>query len=187
MNKDTFSTRHPVWTAILTLPAVVLVIAAVGGCASEDQPVGKSTASDATGSASKAKTSPVNPPEENTAPERENRNPDGTFRSNCDLDLPSDIDGDYGLFATTKLKNTGNVGIKVRVVAVFDQATSDDLKIRKSVRIPVHHSRTVKMRIPITQDQADQFQSSPDYFNDKACRVHTTIVDSFGQPPLEDS
>lgn len=184
MNKQTFPAKHPVWTTILAMLAVVGAVSVIGACGADtEKPIG--TTATNTG---KAKTAPVNPPAETEpAPVREDPNPDGTFKSNCDLDLPSDLSGDYGLFATTKLKNTGNVGIKVRVAAVFDQATSDDLKVHRTVRIRVHHSRTVKIRIPITQDQADQFQSSPDYFDNKACRVHTTIVDSFGKPPFEDS
>jgi Glucodextranase, domain B len=32
MEKETFPTRHPVWTVVLTLLSVVIVIAAIGGC-----------------------------------------------------------------------------------------------------------------------------------------------------------
>jgi hypothetical protein len=41
------------------------------------------------------------------------------------------------------------------------------------------------MTIPVTTDQVDEFQGSPDYFNGKACRVKTTIVDTFGRPPFD--
>lgn len=73
----------------------------------------------------------------------------------------------------------------MRVKATFDQVGSEDLVIVRHARLKTHGSKTVKMTIPVTTDQVDEFQGSPDYFNGKACRVKTTIVDTFGRPPFD--
>jgi hypothetical protein len=106
----------------------------------------------------------------------------GKFSSSCDVSLGSD---NYSLYASTKLHATGNVGIKVRVVAVFDQATSPTIIVRRVARIKAHASRSVKIRVPITQSQVEEYQGSPDYMGGDACRVHASIVSSFGTPPYE--
>jgi hypothetical protein len=185
MDKQTFPKKHPVWTSMLTVLGLLIALSAIGSCSADtEKPISK-TATD-TG---KAKTAPVNPPAETEpAPVREDPNPDGTFKSSCDFLSPDDVlSGDYKFFATAKLSNTGNVGIKVKVTAVFDQVSSNDIKLTRTVRLKVHAHRTVKMRTPASQSQVTEFQSSPDYFASKACRVHTTIVDSFGRPPFEES
>jgi hypothetical protein len=56
------------------------------------------------------------------------------------------------------------------------------------VRVPVGHSRTAKLIFHGTQSNVEQFQGSPSYTGSgEACRVHSTIVDTFGQPPYGDS
>jgi hypothetical protein len=66
VTKDTFPKRHPVWTVILTLAAVIVAISAIGACAGEDQPVSKSkstanTASTGTGTAEAARPAESSP------------------------------------------------------------------------------------------------------------------------------
>ena len=74
---------------------------------------------------------------------------------------------------------------RIAALKGFGQATAENIVLHKTLHVPVHHSRTAKLKIPITQDQADGFQNSPDYFEGKACRVHATVVDTYGLPPYE--
>jgi hypothetical protein len=109
--------------------------------------------------------------------------PDGKFTHSCDMLLNSDFESVVSgwLVADAELKNTGNVGIKVNVKAVWKQAGSNPIVKVKKVRLGYGHHRAVHFKVPISTDQVDAYQSAPGYFNDSACGVNATITSNFGR------
>jgi hypothetical protein len=166
---------------VIAVAAAILTASSLAACASSGTKT--VTVTKQAGSAPATESTASEP----TPPAREPVNAEGKFRSACDVLLPDSIDGSATFFANAKLENTGNVGIKVRVKAKFDQVSSDDLEMSKVVRLKRGKHRSVKLSMAVTSSQVEQFQSSPDYFDDKACRVKSTIIDTFGKPPFEDS
>jgi hypothetical protein len=127
------------------------------------------------------------PTPEATPRQRQKAQPDAEFTSSCDMLMPDDVlSGNYSLVGSAKVRNTGNVGIVVKVSARWDQVASDDIRDSKSVRVPRGKSRSVKFRVPATQSQISEFQESPDYFNNGACKINVRVTDTFGKAPLED-
>lgn len=113
-------------------------------------------------------------------------NPDGKYSLNCDLNLSSDIYASDHLVAGGTVKNTGNVGIKVRVVAKFFFLTAEPTRLTKDVNLSVGEKERVSFKVPITTDQVDDYQSSPGYSSpgagDRDCLARATIIDQFGAP-----
>jgi hypothetical protein len=172
------------WAGVGAGVAVIVVAALVSGGSSTATGTRLQQGATATGIPQSAAQDAA--PESDPARGREARDPNGKLTSSCDFLMPDDVlSGAYSFFAVAKLRNTGNVGLKAKVTAVFDQVSGDDLKVSRVVRVKVHTSRTVKLSLPATQHQVDKFQNSPEYLNGDACRVHSRIVDSFGRPPLE--
>jgi hypothetical protein len=83
--------------------------------------------------------------------------------------------------ADAELRNTGNVGIKLNVKAVWKQAGSNPIVKVKKVRLGYGHHRAVHFKVPISTGQVDAYQSAPGYFNDNACSVNATITSTFGR------
>lgn len=163
----------------------VLVVIAVATGPVEDTQTGQSS--------NQSLAQNTSEPAEEATPEptprvRETTDADGKFTSSCEEMLPDDIMSDaYRFVASAKMRNTGNVGIVVKVKARFDQVASANVTDEKTVNIPVGKSRTAKFSIPATSGQVDEYQASPDYFGDgDSCKVHVTITDTFGRPPFED-
>lgn len=170
---------------IIYLAVGLLLIVAFAGCETTTES-GKDMSDNNAAKTGATTTEDVAEPEA-TPRVREAANPDGKFSSSCDIAFPEDFtSGDYAFVAAAKMRNTGNVGIVVRVRARFDQVASENVTDEKTVRIPVGKRRTAKFRIPATQTQVDEHQNSPDYFNGDACKVSVKIMDSFGKPPFED-
>jgi hypothetical protein len=110
-------------------------------------------------------------------------NADGKFTHSCDMLLNSDFESSVSgwLVADAELRNTGNVGIKVNVKAVWKQAGSNPIVKVKGIRLGYGHHRAVHFKLPISTDQVDAYQSAPGYFNDNACSVNATITSNFGR------
>ncbi len=110
-------------------------------------------------------------------------NPDGKFTHSCDMLLNSDFESSVSgwLVADAELKNTGNVGLKFNVKAVWKQAGSNPIVKVKHVRLGYGHHRAVHFKVPISTDQVDAYQSAPGYFNDNTCSVNATITSNFGR------
>jgi zinc-ribbon domain len=118
-----------------------------------------------------------------TQPVRETPNPDGKVKLKCDYEL-----GDFGdsgdpsqgfrFIAGGTIKNTGNVGIVVKVVAKWQLLRQDPLRFTERVRLRAGKRKRISISIPVTQDQIDAHQSA-----DGDCNTNATIVDSFGRPP----
>lgn len=109
--------------------------------------------------------------------------PDARFSASCDVLFGDYTNDEYWFVGNAKMKNTGNIGLVVRVRARWDQVASPNLKDEKTVRIPAGRSKSVKFRVPITSAQVDEHQSSPGYAGDgDACKVTPKIVDTYGTP-----
>lgn len=151
---------------------LVIIGAATGGGSSKKHHIKDATtaASSSSPTASVTESTPVDP----------SPNPDGTFNSSCDILLASDINSPSYFIGAAKMRNTGNVGIVVRVKAVWDQTSTSNVTSTKIVHMPVGSHHTTKFRVPATLDQIDELQSSPDYDTDGGCKVHVSILDSYG-------
>jgi hypothetical protein len=161
-------------TALLALAAASLLT----GCGTEK--TGSLTTGTAAsgGSASTAEPSATTDPEPAPAPDA-----DGKFTHSCDMLLNSDFESSVSgwLVADAEVRNTGNVGIKLNVKAVWKQAGSNPIIKVKRVRLGYGHHRAVHFKLPVSTDQVDAYQSAPGYFNDNACSVNATITTTFGR------
>jgi hypothetical protein len=112
--------------------------------------------------------------------------PDGTYRSNCDMLLRTGSGYSYYglLVGDAKITNTGNVGIVARVRGSWDRGGFSPYRVTKTVRVEFGKRKTVHLRKRITQEGIDEVQASGGYSGGggRWCRVKVTIVDSFGEP-----
>ncbi len=136
-----------------------------------------------------ATTAPVDAAEEpEPEPEprvRERRAASGTDDLKCDYLL-----GDFGesgdpskaerFVAGGTLKNTGNVGIVVKVNVRWDLLGTEPARFSDTYRVKREGSKRVNVTVPALEGQIDAHQSA-----DGECKASTTITDSFGQTPLE--
>lgn len=164
-----------------TNPRIVLLSAAAAllltGCGTE-KTGSLTTATSASGGGTASTAEPSGATEPAPAP-----NPDGKFSHSCDMLLNSDFESSISgwLVADAELKNTGNVGIKLNVKAVWKQAGWNPIVKVKKVRLGYGHHRAVHFKVPISTDQVDAYQSAPGYFNDSACSVNATITSNSGR------
>lgn len=103
--------------------------------------------------------------------------PKGKFDSVCDYllgDFTESRSG-YRFVADATLKNTGNVGLVVRVVASWDQIGGGPVRARKQARVRTGATRKVGFIVVATSDQINRHQSAG-----SGCRVRATIIDTFG-------
>jgi hypothetical protein len=119
-----------------------------------------------------------------TQPVRETPNPDGKSNLKCDYDLgdfgdSGDPSQGYRFLAGGSVKNTGNVGIVVKVVAKWDLLGQDPVRYTERMRLRAGKRKRLKVSLPATSDQIDAHQSA-----DGDCNTNVTIVDTFGRPPL---
>lgn len=126
----------------------------------------------------------VEPPE--PEPVREEPDPNGDYDLNCDYDLGDfDESGDpakgYRFIAGGTLINTGNIGIRVRVKYKWKRLGQEALTVNKHYRVRRDQERDVNITVPVTQGDIDAHQSA-----DSDCSATADIVDTFGQPPLEE-
>lgn len=96
--------------------------------------------------------------------------------SQCDY-LRGDVSGNNHRFvARTAIKNTGNIGLVVRVTATWNQLGGAPVKMVKTVKV-WPGSRSIQFSTHATSDQIDAHQAA-----DAKCAVKAKIVDTFGQP-----
>lgn len=164
----------------LAVAGALAVLGAIGsGCAAtEDQPADKTT---------KVATSSTAEPDSTSTPEprhRETPEPDGEYTTTCDYvlgDFNDLSENGFRFVAGGRLRNTGNVGIKIRFTATWEQLGQEPIRESKTIRLARGKSRRVSITVPATGDQIDLHQSA-----DGDCRTHVTMVDTFGSTPFED-
>jgi hypothetical protein len=99
---------------------------------------------------------------------------------NCDYTLgdfgdSGDPSAGYRFIAGGKLKNTGNVGIKVRVRVSWERLGTTPITSTTVYRVPYGHTKRVSITIPATQDDIDLHQSA-----DSDCGTKVKIIGTFG-------
>ena len=104
--------------------------------------------------------------------------PKADIQSTCDYVLGDFTTGPSGYRALgqAKIHNTGNIGVKVRLTARWEQLGTSPLRMKKTVRVRRGHTRTLRFTLSLTQDQVDLHQSA-----DAECKVTGKIVDTFGK------
>jgi hypothetical protein len=106
--------------------------------------------------------------------------PDADYTSSCDYLLGdfSESGSGYRFVADARLKNVGNIGVEVKVVATWDLAGGQRVKAVKTVQLPEGKSKRVGFVEVATQDQIDAHQSLG--FEQENCRVRATLTDTLG-------
>ena len=163
---------------------IAAAVLAVAGCGDTEQQASTSKSVDS----GPAKTNPVTgatTSEEAPARTREEPNPDGTSNLTCDYVLgdfneSGDPSKGFRFIGGGRIRNTGNIGIVVRVTFTWDMLGQEPLRVRKKYRLRRDQSRRVNVSVPGTQDQIDLHQSAHG-----DCRSHVTILDTFGKTPFE--
>lgn len=111
-------------------------------------------------------------------PEIITEDPKATFTRTCTYLLGSGI-GDYRLIGTSKVVNTGNIGVRVKITFLWNQVGAAPIKKVKEVDVPFGGRKTVRADIPATQEQIDRLQSMP---YDDQCKVRAQRLGTFGEP-----
>ena len=143
-----------------------------------------------TASAVSTSTSPTSVPSPTPAPTSETSSappvavpsPDGSYSSQCDYvlgDFSDNTSHGFRLIAGTSIRNTGNVGIKVDVVAHWLRLGAGPIKEAKQAQVPYRGSKRVSFTIPTDRDTIDLIQGAQDDPN--FCGVKVTITGTFGE------
>jgi maltose-binding protein MalE len=109
--------------------------------------------------------------------------PQGRVGGSCDLLLNSDFGSNVSgwLVATVQVHNTGNIGIKTRAKAVWQQAGSAPIVKVKPLRVKVGRQKAAHFKIPIDENGVSAFQAAPGYLSGKTpCSFTATIMSTFG-------
>lgn len=176
--------RHIVRWVLLGFAALVVVIVVAsaasggggGGGGKHDAAVAPvTTAPSAQPSSNAAPPTASGPPP--AAPK-----PDGTYSGSCDYTLGSDpVGGTAVAVGEIDVKNTGNVGTKLRVKLTWPQEGYAPLSEVKHVKLGRGANKAVRFHLPLTSTQLDNLQNyqSGHDFND-GCTYHSTITGTFG-------
>lgn len=119
------------------------------------------------------------------APTREAPDDRGSYEMRCDYELgdfgdSGDPSQGYRFVAGGTLRNTGNIGIRVRVTYKWKLLGRDPLTVRKHYRLRRGQSRDVNLTVPVTENDIDSHQSAAG-----DCSTKVTIVATFGVTPYE--
>ena len=106
--------------------------------------------------------------------------PDADYTSNCDYTLGdfSESASGYRFLADARIRNTGNIGIVLRVRAAWDQIAAPPIREEKTVRLRPGQGRQVNFVRVVSQNELDLHQSVEQF---PKCRVKATIIDTFGE------
>lgn len=105
--------------------------------------------------------------------------PGAEYTLKCDYLLGdfSESRSGYRFVAGGRVRNTGNVGLVVRVVARWEQLGSKPLREVRTFRLAVNKSRRVAITRPATSDEIDLHQSA-----NSDCKATAALIDTFGEP-----
>lgn len=117
---------------------------------------------------------------------RQDPDPDGDSELQCAYELgdfgeSGDPKKGYRFVAGGTLHNTGNIGIRVRVTYQWKLLGRAALTVHKHYRVRRGEDRDVNLTVPVTDADIDAHQNAA-----ADCSAKSTIVSTFGQPPLED-
>ena len=130
-------------------------------------------------------------PDEGATPEAEPTQAapvaDGRFSSTCDYVLGDFTESSRGFrfVANANLKNTGEIGIVVRLAAQWKQGGKGPIKVVKIVKVPVGRTQNVGITRIATGDEIDLHQAT-----DQGCTVKASIIDTLAaddESPIPDA
>lgn len=152
-----------------TAAGVLLAVAgiAAAGCASppSTSPVGHT-------SATHQPATPAGPP---------NADPSGTATGSCDYTLG--YPGLNHLVGEVDERNTGNVGIRVRVTITWPQEGTRPVRVHRTVKVAKGAMVVARFRKAVDGTVIDQLQSWQErHSNSDGCTYKSVMVSTFGQP-----
>jgi hypothetical protein len=121
------------------------------------------------------------PPAFSYSPPPPTPDPEGKFTHACDYILGDFTDytpTGYRFIAGANVRNTGNVGIVVRVFASWRQLGTSPITDARTVRVPYGESRNVNFTKDVSSNNIDLIQAA--LGNGPDCSVKVTIISSFG-------
>ena len=110
--------------------------------------------------------------------------PDAKYSSSCDMRI---LQGSgyslYGLLVgDTRLRNTGNVGIVVRVRGMWERAGFSPFEAVKKTRVDVGRRTVIHLRKKISQQEMYEVEGVLGYLEvGRFCRVKVSIIGTYGQ------
>lgn len=104
-------------------------------------------------------------------------NPEAKLSSTCDYVL-GDANDDR-LVADGSLRNTGNIGVKVRVTGYWRQAGQGPIKKAKTYRLAAGQTASVELGVNVGYNEISLLQAVA---RDRQCYVKLSIVGTFGDP-----
>lgn len=164
--------RNPVLTVAAVLGALILLcccggLVLLGGKDDASEPTKAET--------SKPPAAPAEPAAKPTTAAAPKPRPDSKIGGTCDMLLFTQ--GTTSEFAASiDVKNTGNIGIEVEVVAEFDQLGQDDYTLTELVKVKPGKTETVHLSELIDTSTVRRYQRGG-----YDCRISGGIVDTFGE------
>lgn len=133
-----------------------------------------------------SKSSTAQPPDAATSSgPAANNGPDAKAKltGTCDYSLSDTLGGNDTFTAEVDVKNTGNIGIKVKVTASWPQFGFGPLTSHRTVTVPFHKTVTVQLRHSASSEQTLRLQSWQEHHDIKdGCKYDGKILETSGQP-----
>jgi hypothetical protein len=128
-----------------------------------------------------SKSGVATPPDMSSVPDRNNPNPETEVTGTCDYSL-SDTSGGQNFFTgEAGVKNTGNIGLKVRVTATWPQYGFDPLSVKKTISVDYKQTVTMRFRRPASPTQTLRYQSWQERHEYKSgCTYKGKILSTYG-------
>ena len=169
--------RHPVWFAMLTTFAILIVVGVGVGVAAAPKSSTPTPPAATPAAAPQATTAQTSPPAPAVA------SPSGTGQGSCDYTLgDSPATGTAVATAEVDLTNTGNVSAYAKVTVAWPQEGYPPLTMTKTVKMPFEASALpVSFHQPLTYDQISNLQSWESGHNyTDPCNYTITITGTYG-------
>lgn len=105
--------------------------------------------------------------------------PEAELQGSCEP-LPKRDDDGHHVTADLVVRNTGNVGVVVRVIANWRQPGGQRLTTSQRLRLEVEESQPVRLRIDIQPSEARAIRRM--VRRDRPCYTRVHIAGAFGEP-----
>jgi hypothetical protein len=109
----------------------------------------------------------------------------GKYVGSCDYTLNDNFGSSVAAWATgdIEVRNTGNVGIVVRLRITWPQQGFPSLARHKTVKLAYGSRRDIQFHLPLNQNQISNLQNWQEGHNyASGCTYKATIVSNFGTP-----
>lgn len=171
-------------TMRLTMAVAGLVLT-LAGCSGEDTSAEESTATAGEDGSAPTSTSTTTEPtttKPTTTEPPPEPDPNATYSHSCDYVLGdfSETASGFRFLADANLRNSGNVGVNVKVTATWFLAGGDQVTDQRTIKLAVDDRERVGFSVIATQDQIDLHQALD---AGKTCNVKAALIDTFG--PVE--